>query len=486
MSKEKQQSLFTIVYDDFIRSPNLTDAEFRLYMIMLSYCTKKRSDAPKVCKLTQEVMAGLMRVTVRNIYNLLRSLEQKSVISTAQCTNSSYPVYEVATSPPDGLCPEELRGSRTKDAADYIRNKGGVKALQRQTYKKRKKKVKPTGRPNRPIAGAADDNGQQPPVNASLADSPPGNGFPGDPEIDFHPPGNGFPHTQKSISGSPRNRFLPVDDVHQESFSEGPNGPASQLALSRETSRTPRTSVADEKQGCTVSDIRNDPEDDVAQESPEQKAERLARRKAQRKGTRAKINDVAKADEAPQTGAKKKFRGAGPPLRRRKDGTQEVVENILTTDPELVTEVPDSPWGLYGHFCRVVRRQYQDAQLPPAASKGKYLKWSKELLGIYTREQIYEMIQVFVKDYDNLKAARIFFKFSGTPTPTFDQFYCNHAMWLTYVGKGIVSPPGARYSAYAESYNRRMGKKNDISNEGEAQGRTEVDPIEALRDQVNG
>ena len=218
----------------------------------------------------------------------------------------------------------------------------------------------------------------------------------------------------------------------------------------------------------------------MAQESAEQRAERLARLNATRGGTR--FNNVPPAIEAAEAPAKtSRFRGAGAPLRRKKDGTQEVVEDILTSDPDFVTEVPESPWGLYGHFCRVVRKHYPGAVLPSPSSSGKYLKWAKQLLGTYTREQIYEMIQVFVVDFKNLGKTKVFFKYSGTPTPTFDAFYTNHAMWVSYIGKGVIAIPAVRYSAYAEGYERRQRNRNGGDNESSVRGKTEVDPFDELR-----
>jgi hypothetical protein len=222
----------------------------------------------------------------------------------------------------------------------------------------------------------------------------------------------------------------------------------------------------------------------VAKESPEQRAERLARLKAAKSKT-SRPNSAGKVEGPPPKKERTKFkRGAGPPLKRRKDGTYEVVEKILTRDPDLVTEVPESPWGVYGHFCLVVRKHFPGANLP-SEGQSKYLGWAKRMLRDFSRGELYEMIQVFVMDFNNLNSARIFYKLSGTPTPTFDQFYSNTSLWHSFIGKGIIKPPGARYSSYLDAYNKRHGKKNDISNGEASQGRTDVDPIEALRDQYN-
>lgn len=216
-------------------------------------------------------------------------------------------------------------------------------------------------------------------------------------------------------------------------------------------------------------------------ESKEQIEARKARSKEKRKGARADgVNaPKSKASGAVETPAKtKRKRGAGkaPKSSRKTEGqrsTEEWVDD-MTPEPEAVSVVPDSPWGIYSHFGKVVRKKFPDAQL--SKHNGKYLKWGKLLLQKFSTSQIYEMIEVLVLDYENLSSAKIFFKYSGTPTPTYDQLFSNADTLVTYIGSGIICPPAARYSAYAEDYNKRHSKVTDDS------GKT-TDPVQALRDQ---
>lgn len=180
--------------------------------------------------------------------------------------------------------------------------------------------------------------------------------------------------------------------------------------------------------------------------------------------------------------ASKKRRGAGAPVSK-KDETKDVVDKHLTHDPDAVSEVPSKPWPLYWHFRDSVRKKFPEARLPDDPNP-KYLKWGKDLLKDYSTSDLYEMIRVLVLDYENINASRIFFKFSGTPTPTYEQFFSNRDMLATFIGTGVISPPAVRFSAYADDYNKRHGKTSTSADD--QSGRTDVDPLEALRDQVNG
>ncbi|MGD9725372.1 MAG: helix-turn-helix domain-containing protein, partial [Nitrospiraceae bacterium] len=303
-SDNKSQALYTLVFDEIIRSPDLSDAEFRLYMIMLSYCTKKRMGGPKQCRLSQETMAGLMRGTDRQIRRLLRGLEDKKLIIGKTNPGNRYPTYDVATDPPPTLCPDELNSGMAKDALSYIREQGGAKTLQRKTRKKRKV-IRPTGRPVRVEDAAvdvpADDRAPQALEDPSLVSSDPGQGCPGStdstPDKDVRVPGQGCPTTRTRMSGHPGQGCPPCTDVLEMSTSMTPYGVlrdrSSDLA---EPSYTPSTSIADDYEGTFRSDIKME---DYMAESAEQREERLRRLKAKREGARSKITDIDRVIERP-------------------------------------------------------------------------------------------------------------------------------------------------------------------------------------------
>ena len=503
MNKDKQP-FFTLVYDDIIRSPDLSATDLRLYMVMLSYCTKKRSDAPKVCRLTKKSMAGILRISDRAIYNSLRSLKALGLIDiTLKDGDERYPIYAVCTSPPAAICPDELRGSRLNDAISYVTAAGGVKKLQRRNLAPRKQ-VKETGRrpgftdgfilvePGVP-ADAAEPQG---PGNVSPTASTSGTGVPQGMEAEFHRYGTGVPEVWKPSSIPYGTGVLPVRDGDKSSL-KSPNGlknggDMSHLVLQTPVPGPPPTGA----RAKTVRrvDIKNDLEDDPAVAKPtkeELEAERF-RQKGLRGGERPQLTDLkipegkGKSHDDDDVPPKRPRRGSGAPPSD-KDETQEVLEKHLTADPDSVSEVPNSPWGLYGHFCKVVRKKYPDAKLPMVGKgAGKYLKWGKLLLSSYSTSDLYEMIQVLVLDFENIRASKVFFKYAGTTTPTYEQLYCNAETLVTFIGSGLIAPPAVRVSSYADDYQKRHSKDPDITNDPSNAGRTAVDPIEALRDQING
>lgn len=153
------------------------------------------------------------------------------------------------------------------------------------------------------------------------------------------------------------------------------------------------------------------------------------------------------------TGGEPSIKGKkGPKKRQEADGVTPEME-ALVPEPATVASVPTAPWGLYTHFCKVVKHRWPDAVL--ANRSPAILKWGKDLLSRFQPENLYEMIEVLVRDYEHIEHGRFFFKFKGGPTPTFQQLYCNADLIATFVGKGIAS--GGKSSGYLEDYRRRHG-----------------------------
>jgi len=533
MSTDKPPTrLFSQIYDDVLRRPDLTSHDVRLYGVMLSYCPKTKTDTPRVCRLTKIALAGILRIAERTVYDSLRNLQKAGLISISYSeVDRRLPVYTFNEDPPI-VCPDLLMTNRRNDAIDYVRNAGGVKGLQRRVFKVRKA-GKRTGRPK----GQAGNIKTPTDPPAEPETSPPAS-FAGSvlPEDSPPPPQVMAVHCRVGGSVLPRPTDLvaehcrvggsvlpgvvavhcqlgsstlpPGTEVIREKGLEIPNGmdplgdyrrlgeraraPALAPAANQAVNHKPQVQAV-RRSDITLlashdSDIKNEPEvAAMARPTDEEMAAERARRKALAPGTRQGLSDVSKTvnqskgTDAPQ----KRQRGAGPPPDG-KMSTQEVLNKHLTKDPDTVTEVPSSPWGLYTHFSRVVRKKFPDARLP-SASNGKYLKWGKTMLSNYSTTDLYEMIQVLVLDYENISVSRIFFKFSGTPTPTYEQLFSNGDMLITFIGRGIIAPPSVRFSKYAEDYNRRHGKSaagplSDIN----PSGKSAIDPIEALRDRING
>ena len=519
----KEQTPFTLIPDDIIRSPKLTSSELHLYILLASYCRKKRSDEPKVSRATQEIMAGIMKVSVRHVHNLLQKLQAKGLLEITYPDESKRrPVYTVVTKAPPDFCPPELQGAYMKDAISYVKGKGGVSKLQRKRLPKRSKR-KRTGYPEGHTGGftledpqdapgdditddLGDDSGPQTPISTESDSLTPGTGVQGDPELEFHGPGTGVLPTRNSSSGIPGTgvpaypelEFCPYKST-DESDDKRPKGAEAQRhvrALALRVSEPPPAEPPPPEAGTKTSIFRaapNEvaPEDDscMAQPTEEERQAELARLKALRKGPRSRITDVTSPSTQPAAPSpdapRKRYKGAGPPPKRNFDSTADVIHNYLSADPNAISEVPEGPWALHVHFRRAVKSKYPGARFPKDGGP-KYLRWAKELLRDYSRKELYEMIRLLVFDYENIKPSRVFFKNNrGSPTPTFDLFYSNAVALQSLIGKGIISPPAVRYSPYADDYAKRHGQSADITPNQSGEGKTEVDPIDALRDQIN-
>jgi len=518
VSKKKTQPLFTLVFDDIVRSPDLSSTDLRLYMVMLSYCPKTRTDGVKVCRLTKPVMASILRISERAIYTTLRRLQALELIDITYFENDERkPIYSVMTGPRPDMSPDNLKGTRLATALAYVEDAGGSKNLRRRKLQPRMKDEKRTGHPEaftngftleEPEVVPGDDlvdaltekaetsEPPQLPEKSSPTAPPYGTGVPHPMEAEFHSYGSGVPQVWKPSSIPYGTGVLPVRDGDKSSL-KSPNGlknggDMSHLVLQTPVPGPPPTGA----RAKTVRrvDIKNDLEDDPAVAKPtkeELEAERF-RQKGLRGGERPQLTDLkipegkGKSHDDDDVPPKRPRRGSGAPPSD-KDETQEVLEKHLTADPDSVSEVPNSPWGLYGHFCKVVRKKYPDAKLPMVGKgAGKYLKWGKLLLSSYSTSDLYEMIQVLVLDFENIRASKVFFKYAGTTTPTYEQLYCNAETLVTFIGSGLIAPPAVRVSSYADDYQKRHSKDPDITNDPSNAGRTAVDPIEALRDQING
>ena len=153
------------------------------------------------------------------------------------------------------------------------------------------------------------------------------------------------------------------------------------------------------------------------------------------------------------------------------------------SDADVSSSGKLTPGELYTRFRNAVWNKYPNAILAKHTD-GRYMAWGKHLTANYSEDALVEMIKLLVLDYENLGATRIFFKFSGTPHPTYEQFNGNIDLLAARVGIGITAPPSVRFSPYADDYAKRKNK----STEGErgADGGKSVDPIQAIRDRVNG
>ncbi len=524
---KKPTRLFSQVFDDIIRSPDITSNDLRLFMIMVSYCRKTKSNEPRICRLTKQCLAGIMKVSERTIFNSTRSLERAGLISIQPVGNDHrYPVYIINETPPI-MSPEELLSNRLLDAKTYVETSGGVKTLQRRPYRPRQA-VRRTGRPETYTGGFTletpadegethvsddprDDGATQLAANVRLPDSSTGSGLPvilgGEPPstgnplpvlggvvlaTSCHRTGNQLPVVLATSCHRTGNPLLPgTDELLEKSLDipYGMDGPRhkSALGVPPRTRGATATATSDQEQMSvrraapeSVRRAASEKETDVARPSKAQEEERRARLERVRgKGTpRTGIKDVV-TSRSPVGGSAGGDKGISP-------DTSKIYEEA-TPDPETVDEVPKNPWQVFTHFRRVVLTRFPSAGLAKAPD-GKYMKWGSELLKRYDRKQLYEMIQVLVDDYENIERSKMFFKWAGGPHPNYEQFYCNADRLAQLIGVGIISPPSVRYSAYADNYAKRHGKASAVvDGEGKTtSGDDDDDPFAAVRAQING
>jgi len=200
-------------------------------------------------------------------------------------------------------------------------------------------------------------------------------------------------------------------------------------------------------------------EDIMAKPSKEQLEAERARLRDQRKGSRNKVTDLKTAESKPSKAA------------------QRATSRASERSSDKFT-----PGKLYTAFRDAVHEKWPQAILAKHTD-GRYMAWGKRLVANYSKNALLEMIRVIVLDYDNIGAARIFFKFAGTPHPTYEQFNGNIDLLAGAVGVGIIAPPSVRFSAYADDYNKRHNKTETTDDDS---GKKMIDPLQAIRDQVNG
>lgn len=486
---------FTIVWDDLIRSPLIDSEALRAYMIMLSYCPKGGTD--KVCNISRPALAGLMKMSIRGTTKVLQRLIALKLIDV-NTEDPRRPVFTIIT-PPETICPPSLKGRQWGQVLDYVSDKGGLQENQTRKLNVKRRIVRRTGSPT-PKNGIDNSDVDRAPrtrvhgaaemtLNSGSGSEAvrPRTGVHGTPNW-----GSGSPRT--GVHGDPELGFTPMyikrdeerelsKDSH-ESSALVPFPYAAPQARSAKTNPpysapTPLTADAG-LSTCIASGVDHGLAEGVAEKaamaySPEElKKERARKRKVKVDGPPRPNTGSADSDDATGDAEPMKERPSkGPKKPAKASGTAAVVQE-LTADPDSVCEAPDSPFHLYAHFCKAVRKKWPDAQFP--AHDAKLLKWAKDLLKHYTRSQLYEMIRLVVLDFENINRVRTFFKYRGTPVPTWLFFYGNADTLVSFIGVGVIEPPGIRTSPYADDYARR---KNPAATTTEPNGAAPQTSFEA-------
>ena len=452
--REKITRPFTMIIDDIIRSPRISSSEFRLYVQLHSYCAK--TAAVPTCEVTKTVLAVDMRISVRGVTKLLRRLEEEKLISVTYDEKGQSPVYAINVNPPESICPEQFKGRKIKTAVTYIRESGGVRKFQRKTGELKTASSRRTGWPENPSPPAIPQADVEPPVT-SPADSthelqfiPEAPSESSTHELQFIPPMNSSSsrYIVKTESSLERpNGLIPTGHSRDLGY-RNPSPDENLLASRREEYRVRRAAP-------------NETEDIMAKPSKEQLEAERARLREQQKGSRDNVTDLRTAETRPA-----------------KVAQRAVSKSIEHSSGKL------TPGKLYTRFRDAVQAKYPGAILA-RHTDGRYMAWGKSLIANFSEDHLNEMIHLIVLDYENITSSRIFFKFSGTSHPTYEQFQGNIDLLSGNIGIGIIALPSVRYSPYADDYaKRKAGTAAESSSEDP--GKTTVDPIQAIRDQVNG
>jgi hypothetical protein len=485
---------FSIVLDDILRSPKISDSGLRLYLVLLSYCQKQSS--PKTCGMSRRALAAIMRMSMSGISKLLRQLSDVDLIKIASA-KGGLQTYTVNTDPPADFCPDDLKGRRWDSAVDFIEKIGGLKPNQSRTLNIIRR-PKRTGWRS-PVSDLADEAGDDVVYGTLSLDGntplPPGQ---------YPSPSRAIPLSLDGNTPSP-STVIPLsvegDPMYREEEyrRERPNGHESSALVPLRTyaAATKITKGGNPPHGAAtplsatciairVNDLDAVSEDtmkDKMPPTPEQvEAERARLAKSKKKDApRPNTGDTSSpdSDDDQDKPAKRSKKPAKAPEPHK-------VIAELTADPDVVCEVPDSPYHFYAHFCKAVRKRWPEAQFP--SPDGKVLKWGKEMLKQFSRSQLYEMVRLLVLDFENINRVRTFFKYRGTPTPSWLFLYGNIDTLVTFIGVGVIEPPGVRTSPYAEDYMRRREPPKPVGEEpktNEVKSSFEAE-LEAIRARTRG
>ena len=119
-------------------------------------------------------------------------------------------------------------------------------------------------------------------------------------------------------------------------------------------------------------------------------------------------------------------------------------------DPETVTEVPGNPHGLIKHLIRVLMKHSPDAKYRPLK---KDYAWAKELLKQFSREELYELIQLIVLDWNNAHhLPSLWPKRSAGEHPSMKYLYFWSQTLVNFIGKGILDGSAHRFSPYLHDW----------------------------------
>lgn len=215
---------------------------------------------------------------------------------------------------------------------------------------------------------------------------------------------------------------------------------------------------------CVSEPVESPAKEPRMAETPEQAKIRQARLDALKRGTPPGEGVPPASDQEPAKVSVDQFGDPVPqpptkPATKARKGSEGLKAVLMAYEkaeaPELDTtdQAPGDTLGLAKFFTKAVKRQFPNAVIRP---DGRDLKWCKQLAAQFTGTELYELVALLVMDWTNIRNAKEFFP-PGGDHPVFKDLFRHRDVLATYIGKGFVSFPNYRTSAYQADYARRHG-----------------------------
>lgn len=431
--------------DALLRSSKLSGDDIRVYGLLLSFAYKGKSGPAR------SALGEIIGKSDRTITRILRRLIDLGLIEPLPGGNPTNPTkYLIVKDIPKDICdPKHLNVGWGK-ILDNIKE---TKALRRDREESR-----------------VDTNGYTPwtPSSTPLATSD-------------YTPRHQCPDPLQPVSTPSVHLDVPLNDSLDQTTFEREGLP---YALARMGGGEPAAETkqidtdVDEKVSCLVvqrfgasdngngtNEIENRENSPVSSgeenrmpENEKQKKERLERQKKLRQGQRTRFNqtrditDEGKSRRSSMAGMTEEERDRA---RYKKKDAAEAAREAPIPDPETVAEVPGNPHGLIKHFIRVLMKHSPEAKYRPLK---KDYSWAKELLKQFNREELYEMIQLIVLDWNNAHhVTSLWPKRSAGEYPNMKYLYFWSQTLVNFIGKGITEGSANRFSPYASDWAERNG-----------------------------
>ena len=139
------------------------------------------------------------------------------------------------------------------------------------------------------------------------------------------------------------------------------------------------------------------------------------------------------------------------------------MEAAMSEAPIQKDAAPHHPFKLYAFLARIVRDKFEGHTLLRPGRKE--LGICANLIKRYSPEELFEMIQLMVLDWDNIRYGNVFMRYKTKDSrPTLLFLASNAEILHSHIGRGITAGGGHRFSAYEASYKaRKSGSATDAT-----------------------